>query len=62
MIRSDLKPPTGDRKTIDRLAKIAEQVVVAVDSRLPYADLISEFYEVTKRSFQSAISWAQQAP
>lgn len=51
MIRPELQPPKRDRKTIDRLTRLAEQVVAAVDAGLPYASLITEFNTATHRNF-----------
>ncbi|HEX7578061.1 MAG TPA: hypothetical protein VF430_08505 [Verrucomicrobiae bacterium] len=51
MIRLELQPPRQDRKTIDRLTRLAEQIVAAVDSRADYRNLIAEFNTATHRSF-----------
>jgi hypothetical protein len=51
MIRPELQPPQRDRETIDRLTELAEQVVAAVDSGLPYTGLIAQFNAATHRSF-----------
>ena len=51
MIRPDLRPPKRDQKMIDCLTLLAEQIVEAVDSRLPYATLIAEFNSSTQRNF-----------
>lgn len=51
MIRPELQPPRRDKKTVDRLAKLAEQVVDAVDSGMPYDQLVVQFNSATHRSF-----------
>jgi hypothetical protein len=51
MIRPELQPPQRDRETIDRLTELAEQVVAAVDSGVPYAGLIAQFNAATHSSF-----------
>ena len=51
MIRSELRPPKRDKKTVYRLTKLAEQVVAAVDSGMPRDSLITEFNAATHRTF-----------
>ena len=51
MIRPELQPPKRDRKTVIRLTGLAEQIVAAVDSGLPYCELIAEFNIATHQGF-----------